>query len=135
MRKAVCLFLVSLVVVATAFSQVTDWRAYLGEPPNPDQKLQNEHREKGFKLIGMLVAADPKSLGSDIDEILKVFGDSEEARGQASSVLATVAMLRPDSTEVLKVAVPKLISQFEDSNRLVRENSIRAIVSFASSNS
>lgn len=77
----------------------------------------------------MLVAADPKSAEKDINDILKVLDDGQYARGQAWAVLGTVAMLSPDGSDMLKQAVPKLISQFHDGNSLVRENSIRAIVS------
>jgi hypothetical protein len=84
---------------------------------------------EGFRLTEMLLAADPKSAEKDINEILKVLDDGQYARGQASAVLATLAMLRPDGSRLLKNAVAKLISQFHDGNSLVRENSIRAIVS------
>ncbi|PYV45245.1 MAG: hypothetical protein DMG06_03195 [Acidobacteria bacterium] len=129
MRKVLFAIIAISMIGGRSFGQITDWRAYLGEPPNPDQKTQNEHREKGLRLIEMLVAANPKSVDKDIIDILEVFKDEEEARGQASALLATVAMLRPDGSEVLKRAVPVLVSQFRDRNKTVRENSIRAVVS------
>ncbi|MGH9426895.1 MAG: hypothetical protein ACRD2L_11415, partial [Terriglobia bacterium] len=98
MRRIFFVAIVIFMVGVRSFGQITDWRACLGEPPNPDQTIQNAHREKLFRFLEMLLAADSKAAEKDINDILKVLDDREEARGQASAVLATVAMLRPDGS-------------------------------------
>jgi vesicle coat complex subunit len=102
---------------------LTDWSQLFRDTASGDpqrQKAAGELMEKIFDQIS----------GADLAAILAVFKDPhEDARGQASGFLGTIAAIRRDSQTFLQPAVPVLLSQFRDRNALVRENAVLSVVS------
>lgn len=50
MRRVLYIAIVMSMVGVRSFGQITDWRAFLAEPLNKDQTIQNEHREKSIQM-------------------------------------------------------------------------------------
>jgi len=119
----------SLCFTTSAWCQATDWLELFRQLVNREPSIQDAARERAFRvLIPKLQTEGRAELAMDVAAIAAAFRDAnEEIRLQASGLLGGLALARLDGTEALASAVPLWLSQFDDQNRRVRENAVRAI--------
>lgn len=127
--SAAFVIVLSSCLVTGAWSQSADWLELFRQLVNRDPSIQDAARETASHvLLPQLTAAGQAELKIDVAAIAEAFKDpNEEIRLQASALLGTLAIGRPDGTQALASAVPLWLSQFDDRNRRVRGNAVRAI--------
>jgi hypothetical protein len=105
-----------------------DWKKNTEEAFGEDEVKKEAARKLGFRLLEQSVAAPPAAVQADLPGIMDLFRDPRDSfRQQASSILAVLAMFRPDGEQVLAPAVPLLLGLFEDGQPQVQENAVQSI--------
>lgn len=123
-----------LVLGHTAPAQITNWPELFRELASLDPIVANDAVQRVNALTPRLQTLDAKALEKEVGSMLRGLGDTDEAvRFKAVAMLLTVAMIRPDATEVLRPAVPLLIpqlqSEFKQGLKRLKEHALRIIVS------
>ncbi|HLJ17919.1 MAG TPA: HEAT repeat domain-containing protein [Bryobacteraceae bacterium] len=130
MNNKYTFILLALICAAPlAFSE--DWSSLFRDAISRDRAVQDAAREKGLKeIVPRLMREDAPALVKDLEGITDEFANSNnEIRLQASAVVTTLAMLRPDGSVTLRKIIPELIPLLRDSYPRVRRNAATALSS------
>src|SRR5207249_1714212 len=106
-----------LCAAQTTLGQSADWVSLFRELVGPDPSVSQAARMRFFtELIPELEAKEAKAIEPDINAIMRAFDEEEPIRFQASGLLAGLAIRRSDSAMALQPAIPRLLSNFRDTN-------------------
>lgn len=108
-----------------------DWGALFRDLVSNDRKVADDARDRMFgEILPKLQFEEAATLDADVGQILEQSGVDGAVRFQASALIATLCVLRPDASDSLQRAVPVLVGQLHDSDVRMRYNAAFALSNF-----